>query len=28
LAIAYRDSGDLTEAMECRRKAAQLSGRQ
>ena len=28
LAIAYRDSGDLTEAMECRRKAAQLSGGQ
>ena len=26
MAVAYRDSGDLTEAMECRRKAEQLSG--
>ena len=26
MAIAYRDFGDLPEAMECRRKAAQLSG--
>jgi len=28
MAIAYRDSGDLTEAMECRRKAAELRGQQ
>ncbi len=26
MAVAYRDLGDLTEAMDCRRKAAQLSG--
>lgn len=28
MAIAYRDSGDLAEAMECRRRAAQLRGQQ
>ncbi|MGA8878107.1 MAG: tetratricopeptide repeat protein, partial [Candidatus Korobacteraceae bacterium] len=26
LAVAYRDFGDLTDAMDCRRKAEQLSG--